>query len=443
MIKIPRKFLKNIMKVRNPRVLVVDDDKYLLEVFKISLEVLDFEIDAISDSGKALTLVSEKDYDLVFLDLKMQPIDGMQILKEVKKLKPETTVIIISGNSGLDDALKAVDLGAYHILQKPVQIKELQFFAKKAWEYHAIKSELRELRDAAFSNKKGNYISQNSNVLNNVETALNMADSNINLLILGESGTGKKFIAELVHQKSSRSNKPFVVVNCSVPENLLEQELFGLKAGTQGIETPITGKLEEAAGGTLVLDEIGELSHSIQSKLLAVLQSKDPKDDIRFISTTSINIEETLKEKLFREDLFYRLNEVRISINPLRERLEDIELLFHHFISQFQKGRSMRLSSDAFNLLKLYRWPGNILEFKNVIHRASLLTKSDVIEPIHLPEEIQFRNRKDDNDLITLEEVELIHIKKVLNRTTDYKVAAKILGIDAATLWRKRKKYKI
>lgn len=373
----------------------------------------------------------------------MQPIDGMQILKEVKKLKPETTVIIISGNSGLDDALKAVDLGAYHILQKPVQIKELQFFAKKAWEYHAIKSELRELRDAAFSNKKGNYISQNSNVLNNVETALNMADSNINLLILGESGTGKKFIAELVHQKSSRSNKPFVVVNCSVPENLLEQELFGLKAGTQGIETPITGKLEEAAGGTLVLDEIGELSHSIQSKLLAVLQSKDPKDDIRFISTTSINIEETLKEKLFREDLFYRLNEVRISINPLRERLEDIELLFHHFISQFQKGRSMRLSSDAFNLLKLYRWPGNILEFKNVIHRASLLTKSDVIEPIHLPEEIQFRNRKDDNDLITLEEVELIHIKKVLNRTTDYKVAAKILGIDAATLWRKRKKYKI
>ncbi|MBP7281851.1 MAG: sigma-54-dependent Fis family transcriptional regulator [Leptospiraceae bacterium] len=431
------------MKVRNPRVLVVDDDKYLLEVFKISLEVLDFEIDAISDSGKALTLVSEKDYDLVFLDLKMQPIDGMQILKEVKKLKPETTVIIISGNSGLDDALKAVDLGAYHILQKPVQIKELQFFAKKAWEYHAIKSELRELRDAAFSNKKGNYISQNSNVLNNVETALNMADSNINLLILGESGTGKKFIAELVHQKSSRSNKPFVVVNCSVPENLLEQELFGLKAGTQGIETPITGKLEEAAGGTLVLDEIGELSHSIQSKLLAVLQSKDPKDDIRFISTTSINIEETLKEKLFREDLFYRLNEVRISINPLRERLEDIELLFHHFISQFQKGRSMRLSSDAFNLLKLYRWPGNILEFKNVIHRASLLTKSDVIEPIHLPEEIQFRNRKDDNDLITLEEVELIHIKKVLNRTTDYKVAAKILGIDAATLWRKRKKYKI
>lgn len=443
MIKIPRKFLKNIMKVRNPRVLVVDDDKYLLEVFKISLEVLDFEIDAISDSGKALTLVSEKDYDLVFLDLKMQPIDGMQILKEVKKLKPETTVIIISGNSGLDDALKAVDLGAYHILQKPVQIKELQFFAKKAWEYHAIKSELRELRDAAFSNKKGNYISQNSNVLNNVETALNMADSNINLLILGESGTGKKFIAELVHQKSSRSNKPFVVVNCSVPENLLEQELFGLKAGTQGIETPITGKLEEAAGGTLVLDEIGELSHSIQSKLLAVLQSKDPKDDIRFISTTSINIEETLKEKLFREDLFYRLNEVRISINPLRERPEDIELLFHHFISQFQKGRSMRLSSDAFNLLKLYRWPGNILEFKNVIHRASLLTKSDVIEPIHLPEEIQFRNRKDDNDLITLEEVELIHIKKVLNRTTDYKVAAKILGIDAATLWRKRKKYKI
>lgn len=428
------------MKVRSPRVLVVDDDKYLLEVFKISLEVLDFEIDAISDSGKALALVSEKDYDLVFLDLKMQPIDGMQILKEIKKLKPDTTVIIISGNSGLDDALKAVDLGAYHILQKPVQIKELQFFAKKAWEYHAIKSELRELKEAAFSSKKGNFISQNSNITNSVDTALKMAESNINILIRGESGTGKKLIAELVHQKSSRANKPFVVVNCNVPENLLEQELFGLSEEAQ---SSISGKLDEAHGGTLVLDEIGELSHAIQSRLLAAIQSNENKLDIRFISTTKINIEETLKEKLFRDDLFNRLNEVTIKLIPLRERPDDIELLFSHFIHRFQKGKEMRLSGDAFHLLKLYRWPGNVLEFKNVIHRAALLTKTDVIEPIHLPDEIQFRNRKDDMDLITLEEVELIHIKKVLNRTTDYKVAAKILGIDAATLWRKRKKYKI
>ncbi len=429
------------MKVRSPRVLVVDDDKYLLEVFKISLEVLDFEIDAISDTGKALSLISEKDYDLVFLDLKMQPIDGMQILKEVKKLKPETTVIIISGNSGLDDALKAVDLGAYHILQKPVQIKELQFFAKKAWEYHAIKSELRELKEAAFSSKKGNYITQNSTILNSVETALKMAESNINILIRGESGTGKKLVAELVHQKSARANKPFIVVNCNVPENLLEQELFGFSGEPQNQAGTISGKLEEAHGGTIVLDEIGELSHSIQSRLLTTIQSN--KGDIRFISTTNIDIEETLKEKLFREDLFYRLNEVSIKLIPLRERPEDIELLFTHFIHRFQKGKEMRLSGDAFHLLKLYRWPGNVLEFKNVIHRAALLTKTDVIEPIHLPDEIQFRNRKDDMDLITLEEVELIHIKKVLNRTTDYKVAAKILGIDAATLWRKRKKYKI
>jgi NtrC-family two-component system response regulator AlgB len=385
----------------------------------------------------------QKDYDLVFLDLKMQPIDGMQILKEIKKLKPDTTVIIISGNSGLDDALKAVDLGAYHILQKPVQIKELQFFAKKAWEYHAIKSELRELKEAAFSSKKGNFISQNSNITNSVDTALKMAESNINILIRGESGTGKKLIAELVHQKSSRANKPFVVVNCNVPENLLEQELFGLSGESQSQMASISGKLEEAHGGTLVLDEIGELSHAIQSRLLAAIQNSENKLDIRFISTTKINIEETLKEKLFRDDLFNRLNEVTIKLIPLRERPDDIELLFSHFIHRFQKGKEMRLSGDAFHLLKLYRWPGNVLEFKNVIHRAALLTKTDVIEPIHLPDEIQFRNRKDDMDLITLEEVELIHIKKVLNRTTDYKVAAKILGIDAATLWRKRKKYKI
>ena len=297
----------------------------------------------------------------------MQPIDGMQILKEIKKLKPDTTVIIISGNSGLDDALKAVDLGAYHILQKPVQIKELQFFAKKAWEYHAIKSELRELKEAAFSSKKGNFISQNSNITNSVDTALKMAESNINILIRGESGTGKKLIAELVHQKSSRANKPFVVVNCNVPENLLEQELFGLSGESQSQMASISGKLEEAHGGTLVLDEIGELSHAIQSRLLAAIQNSENKLDIRFISTTKINIEETLKEKLFRDDLFNRLNEVTIKLIPLRERPDDIELLFSHFIHRFQKGKEMRLSGDAFHLLKLYRWPGNVLEFKNVM----------------------------------------------------------------------------
>lgn len=431
------------MKTRNPRVLVVDDDKYLLEVFKISLEVLDFDIDAISDSEKALTLVSEKDYDLVFLDLKLQPIDGMQILEEVKKLKPTTTVIIISGNSGLDDALKAVDLGAYHILQKPVQIKELQFFAKKAWEYHAIKSELRELKEAAFSHKRENFITQNPSMIKSIETALSFADSNINILISGESGTGKKLLAELIHQKSGRAKKPFVVVNCNVPENLLEQELFGLKEGHGSNGSIFSGKLEEALGGTLVLDEIGELSHSIQARLLSAMQANEAKKEIRFISTTTINIEETLKERLFREDLFYLLNGASVRIIPLRERPEDIELLFPHFVAGFQKSKPMRLSGDAFHLLKLYRWPGNVLEFKNIIHRAALLTKNEVIEPIHLPDEIQFRNRKDDMDLISLEEVELIHIKKILNRTTDYKVAAKILGIDAATLWRKRKKYKI
>ncbi|HMW07836.1 MAG TPA: sigma-54 dependent transcriptional regulator [Leptospiraceae bacterium] len=431
------------MKTRNPRVLVVDDDKYLLEVFKISLEVLDFEIDAISDSEKALSLVSEKDYDLIFLDLKMQPIDGMQILEEVKRQKPNTTVIIISGNSGLDDALKAVDLGAYHILQKPVQIKELQFFAKKAWEYHAIKSELRELKEAAFSNKRENFITQNATMIKSIETALSFADSGMNLLIHGESGTGKKLLAELVHQKSPRAKKPFIVVNCNVPENLLEQELFGVREGAGSASGALTGKLEEALGGTLVLDEIGELSHSIQARLLSVIQSNESKKDIRFISTTTVNIEETLKERLFREDLFYLLNGASIRIIPLRERPEDIEFLFSHFVAGFQKNKPMRMSGDAFHLLKLYRWPGNVLEFKNIIHRAALLTKNDVIEPIHLPDEIQFRNRKDDMDLISLEEVELIHIKKILNRTTDYKVAAKILGIDAATLWRKRKKYKI
>jgi two-component system nitrogen regulation response regulator NtrX len=383
------------MKVRSPRVLVVDDDKYLLEVFKISLEVLDFEIEAISDSGKALSLISEKDFDLIFLDLKMQPIDGMQILKEVKKVKPETTDIIISGNSGLDDALKAVDLGAYHILQKPVQIKELQFFAKKAWEYHAIKSELRELKEAAFSNKKGNFITQNSSILNSVDTALKMAESNINILIRGESGTGKKLIAELVHQKSARSNNPFVVVNCNVPENLLEQELFGLNADSTNQAANMSGKLEEANGGTVYFDEIANMPLDIQAKLLRVIQEKEVIRmgsaraiplEFRVIAATNRDLDEMVKQRLFKDDLLQRLNVIPILLPSLRDRIGDIPSLIDHFCSLHSRGmREVRFTERAMAVLQRYRWPGNIRELGNLVAFLYATSESDEIDIYDLP----------------------------------------------------------
>ncbi len=419
---------------RKPDVLVVDDDKYLLEVFKVALEAINFKIDAISDPTKALAKLYEKNYDLVFLDLRMHPIDGMEILKRIKTDKPKITVIIISGNSGIEDALKAVDLGAYHILQKPVQIKELQFFAKKAWEYHEIKSELNSLRESAILSKKDFFLTNNPDMMKALETALSIADSKINVLIQGESGTGKKLLAEKIHLNSPRSNFPLVVLNCMASEDSINKEL------DSQVES---SKINEVKNGTMILDEVNSLPQSSQERIYEILSQNEKKYHVRFISITNTNIEETLKEKILREDLYYRLNEVKIKLLSIKERPEDISLLIDHYLHEAQGNKKIRITSDAMHLLKLYRWPGNVIELKNTIYSAVKLSKQDAIEPLHLPEEMQFLTIKDDKELITLEEIELIHIKKVLNRTSDYKVAARILGIDAATLWRKRKKYNI
>jgi NtrC-family two-component system response regulator AlgB len=426
--------LNSVMQNKNPDVLVVDDDKYLLEVFKIALESIQFNIEAVSDPTKAVKLLDEKNYDLVFLDLRMHPIDGMEILKKIKTEKPKITVIIISGNSGIEDALKAVDLGAYHILQKPVQIKELQFFAKKAWEYHALKSELSILKEASLLAQKEYYITKNSEMQKAFETALKVADSKLNILLQGESGTGKKLLSELIHTNSNRANHPMVIIQCSCSEENLLQELDPKQENN---------KLQEAKNGTILLDEVSSLPISVQTKLYEIIQNNAKKFNIRFISTSNINLEETLKEKLLREDLYYRLNEVNIKLIALRERPEDIQVLIDHFVAEISKEKKIRINSDAMHLLKLYRWPGNVLELKNTLYRAARLTKNDTIDSMQLPDEIQLFSVKDDKELISLEEVELAHIKKVLNRTSDYKVAARILGIDAATLWRKRKKYNI
>jgi DNA-binding NtrC family response regulator len=418
---------------RKPDVLVVDDDKYLLEVFKVALEAINFKIDAVFDPTKALAKLYEKNYDLVFLDLRMHPIDGMDILKKIKTDKPKITVVIISGNSGIEDALKAVDLGAYHILQKPVQIKELQFFAKKAWEYHEIKSELNNLKESSILSKKDYFLTNNPEMMKALETSLSIADSKINVLLQGASGTGKKLMAEKIHLNSQRSNFPLVSLNCMGSEESINKELV-YQEGT---------KIFEAKNGTLILDEITNLPQSSQEKIVEIISQNEKKYNIRFISITNSDIDETLKEKIFREDLFYRLSEIKIKLLSIKERPEDISLLIDHYLHEAQGNKKIRISSDAMHLLKLYRWPGNVLELKNTIYSAVKLSKHDVIEPLHLPEEMQFLTIKDDKELITLEEIELQHIKKVLNRTSDYKVAARILGIDAATLWRKRKKYNI
>ena len=442
------------MGEKKPSVLVVDDEAHILKTMGICFKELEFETKLCSKPQEALDLIKKEIFDLAFIDLKMIPIDGIAILEQIKKFSPETTVIIITAHGSIESAIEAIKKGAYDYLQKPFDYLELQIFAKKALEYHQLKSEVKKLRaerDKALF--PGNIITKNSKMIEMINLAERIAETNMSVLIEGESGTGKELFAQLINQKSDRADKPFIKVNCAaLPENLLESELFGhVKGAFTGAIKDRQGRFELADKGTIFLDEIAELTPSVQAKLLRVLQQKEferlgesqtRKVDVRIIAATNKNLEEALKEGAFREDLYYRLNSVRIKLLPLRERPEDIPVLIRHFFDKFTGEQSINISLEALKALKLYRWSGNVRELENTIQRAVLLAKNNCIELTDLPEEVRLSIENQPQNL-TLEEAEKLHIKKVIQTAADLNNAAQILGIDPATLWRKRKKYNL
>ncbi len=443
------------MNAPRPKVIVVDDEINILKTMGICFESVGFETRLFSKPLEAQEVLRQEKFDLAFLDLKMAPIDGMTLLAEIKKSAPETTVIIITAHGSIDSAIAAVKKGAYHYLQKPFDFKELQLFALKAWEHHALTAEVRGLRLQLAEKKEedwGGFLTRNRDMQALLELAATVAESDISVLIEGESSTGKEVVAHFIHQKSARSSKPFVKVNCAaIPENLLESELFGhVKGAFTGALKDRQGRFELADSGTIFLDEIGELPPIIQAKLLRVLQnrefervgeSKTMQVDVRVIAATNKNLDEALKENTFREDLFYRLNGVRLKLSPLRERPEDVALLIEHFIKKFAKDTPVEISPEALKALRAYRWSGNVRELENVIQRAVLLARAGVIEASHLPEEFFSPASARSDAALSLEEIEKLHIKRVLQQAQDYQQAAEMLGIDPATLWRKRKKY--
>jgi DNA-binding NtrC family response regulator len=454
--KLDRNTMKNLYRTKKQtKILVIDDDISLLEVFQVCLCEADFSVQTISDPLLAIEVIQKNTFDLIFLDIHIEPLDGFAIFSEIKKISSDPAVIIISGFSLDEYVFKAIGMGAYHILQKPFDRKELIFFTKKAAEYQHIKIELREIQEKSYlTSIYGNIISHNETLLQNIELAKSIADSELSVLVRGENGTGKELMAEFIHENSSRTKQPLIKVNCAaIPEGILESELFGHTRGsfTNALKDR-KGRFELADGGTLFLDEIGEMSFSFQSKLLRVLQSgefesvgdtKTKKVDVRIIAATNIDIEKAIQEKTFREDLFYRLNGITISIPPLRERPEDIQPLVYHFIRKYSKDEKKQISYDALFQLRLHTWRGNVRELENVVHRAVLLSKEKEIDRTHLLKEITEPSKNTGDVLLSLEEVEKKHIKKVLDASTDFKEAALILKIDLATLWRKRKKYLI
>lgn len=434
-------------------VLVVDDEPNILKTLTMGLQAIGFTVEGYGNPLDALEHLTDKQFDLAFVDLKMKPIDGMQVLKEIRQRSSNTSVVIITAHGSIESAVEAIKSGAVDFLQKPFDLAELQLFTEKVLDHHQLKQEVSLLRKQISTTLLPPIITRNHLMKQQIELAQQVADSMLTVLIEGESGTGKELVAKFIHQQSSRREKPFIIVNCSaLPETLLESELFGhIKGAFTGAVKDRVGRFEAADGGTVFLDEIGELPQAVQVKLLRFLQDREfervgenltRKVDVRIIAATNRRLSDALKEGIFREDLYYRLNAVRISPPPLRDRAEDILLLIYHFLKKFSPNSDIEISDEALKLLTTYRWPGNVREVENVIERAILLAKHRKIEPSHLPPEL-LQVDETRRGLMSLEQMERQYISRVLGIANDLEEAARTLEIDPATLWRKRKKYGI
>jgi NtrC-family two-component system response regulator AlgB len=431
-------------------VLLVDDEQNILKTVRICLEAAEFDVTSIADPMEALEAIRQRVFDLAFFDLKMQPIDGMQLLRETRQVSPDTTVVLMTAHGSIDSAVEAIKLGAYDYLQKPFEFAELQHFAQKVYEHHRLRRELRTLKEELERRGgTGIIVTRSERMKSVLDLAQQVAASSITVLLEGESGTGKELLARMIHQQSPRADNPFVTVNCAaLAETLLESELFGhVRGAFTGAVRDREGRFEAANGGTVLLDEIGEVAPATQVKLLRVLQSKElervgetatRKVDVRVIAATNRNLEEAVKNGTFRDDLYYRLNAVRVKLPPLRERTEDIPLLAQHFLSR--SGSGSELSPDVLRALTAYPWKGNVRELENVIERAVILAKGGPVAMHHLPEEFQLLAGPAPHPL-ALEEIERQHIARVLRIAGDLDEAATMLGIDPATLYRKRKKF--
>ncbi len=432
--------------------LVIDDEPNILKTLTIGLEAIGLSVEAFGNPCDALDRLEDGRYGIAFIDLMMEPVDGMHVLREIRQRSPATTCVIITAHGSVDSAVEAIKNGAFDFLQKPFDLKELQIFAGKVLAHHHLEEEVAGLRRLLNRPTEGTAVLTRNPVMSRqLELCRQIADSPLSVLIEGESGTGKELVAQLIHERSGRRDKPFIKVNCgALPENLLESELFGhVRGAFTGALKDRQGRFEMADGGTMFLDEIAEIPQSSQVKLLRFLQEREfervgesvtRKVDVRIVAATNRKLSASLQEGKFREDLYYRLNAVRISLPPLRERPEDILLLVYHFLRKHSPGRDLEVAPEALRLLTAYSWPGNVRELENAVERSVLLARNGVIEAAQLPPELQSQSGVE-LGLLSLEEAERRHIARVLGLAKDLEEASRVLQIDPATLWRKRKKY--
>jgi len=442
--------------VKPAQILIVEDDAKLRMVLREIITKEGHYVDSVETGEAALAKAGGTDYDLIITDLRLPGIDGMDVLKAIRKSRPDISVIMITAYATIDTAVEAMREGAEDYIAKPFNLDEIRLIVKKVLERKAIVDDNRLLRSQL--RKKYSY----ENVVGNSEAMIDVyktidrvKDSKATVLILGETGTGKELVARAIHYNSIRSEKPFLPVNCAaLTESLLESELFGyVKGAFTGAVRDKRGVFEVADGGTVFLDEIGDISLRLQQVLLRVLENGEiqpvgattrKKVDVRVVAATNSNLEEMMKKGSFRPDLYYRLNVIVLKLPSLRKRKEDIAALAGHFLRKYCADNNKAItgiSKDALHLLERYDWPGNVRELENVIERATLLETANEITPGSLPENLRVVNDIEsmtlDEDMQTLEEMGRAHIIKVLEKVNGNRVkASEILGINRTTLWR-------
>lgn len=449
------------------RVLVVDDEENLRVVLKTLLKRHGYEVETAANGEEGLSLVDSFGPDFVLTDVRMPKMQGLDLLSTLKAKGHETTVIVMSAYGNTDMALEAIKAGAYDYVQKPFKPEEIVLALRKAEERELLRRENRALKDEIRKEHRFEEILAKSASMQAIfRTISKIAEYKTTVLITGESGVGKELVARAVHQISPRRGGPFVPINCgAIPENLLESELFGHKRGAfTDAHQDRRGLFEEADGGSLFLDEIGELPLGLQVKLLRILEderirrlgdSKDIKIDVRIIAATHRDLSFETKAGRFREDLFYRLNVLPILVPPLRERREDIPLLLDHFVmrNNVRLGTAIRgLDSEARRLLYEYAWPGNVRELENTVERAMVLAETDLICAVDLPERIREARDPVQMQLAsgelsvkkTTRIIEEILIRRALQKTKGNRTrAAEILEISHRALLYKIKDYRI
>lgn len=383
------------------RILVIDDEENMCHMLSTILKKAGYDVDSASDGIIGLKKIEEQTYDFILCDIKMPNMDGMSFLKEAKGKTGSASIIMMSAYGTVDTAIEAMKMGAYDYISKPFKTDEVLMTLKKAEERERLKHENTILKERIKHIEKnyefGNMIAKSASMKSVFDLAMKASKYHTTVLITGESGTGKELVARGIHYNSDRSEMPLIPINCgSIPENLLESEFFGYRKGSfTSAEKDKKGLFEEADGGTIFLDEIGELPLSLQVKLLRVLQeneirrigdAKTKKINVRIIAATAKNLEDEVKQGNFRQDLFYRLNVLQIKLPPLRERPEDIPILCRYFTDKYSKlfNKPIKdISAEAMSMLLKYHWPGNVRELENQIERAVILADGDLLNSEH------------------------------------------------------------